>query len=209
MWAASTREAYDSFALQTTMAPMRDGVKLSTDIYLPAKSGKPVQAKYPVLIERTPYNKAGRKKTGEFLARRGYVAIIQDNRGRFGSEGRFSPFEEGEDGYDAIEWAASQPWSNGKVGSFGGSYTGMDQYNMSMYRPPHLIGMFIRMAGAALYDSISYPGGTPNGGWIGWVLRSAASSPQAAQKREAAESHRQAGENRPPRLAQTAAASPR
>jgi uncharacterized protein len=185
--AASKRETFDSYILQSAMAPMRDGVRLATDVYLPATGGKPAEGKFPVLIERTPYNKASRKSTGEFLARRGYIALIQDSRGRFGSEGQFSPFEEGTDGYDAIEWAAAQPWSDGRIGSFGGSYTGMDQYNAAMYRPPHLIGMFIQMAGASIYDSVSYPGGTPNSSWIGWVLRSASSSPQAAQKKAAAE----------------------
>ena len=169
------------------MAPMRDGVKLATDVYLPASGGKPAAAKFPVLIERTPYNKTSRRKTGELLAKRGYVALIQDSRGRYASEGQFSPFEEGKDGYDAIEWAAAQPWSNGTVGSFGGSYTGLDQYNAAMYRPPHLIGMFIQMAGASLYDSVSYPGGTPNAAWSVWILRSAATSPQAAQNKAAAD----------------------
>ena len=185
--AASTRVAFDSYSLQTVMVPMRDGVKLATDIYLPARGGKPADGKFPVLIERTPYGGAGRKKAGDLLARRGYVAIVQNSRGRFGSEGQFAPFEEGTDGYDAIEWAAAQPWSNGKVGSFGGSYTGMDQYNAAMYRPPHLIGMFVQMAGASLYDSVSYPGGTPNSAWIGWILRSAETSPQAERKKAAAE----------------------
>src|SRR5690242_11898518 len=105
------REIYDSFSVETAMAPMRDGIRLATDIYRPARAGKAAPGKFPVLIEHTPYGKAGRRKTGEYLARHGYVVVLQDCRGRFESEGEFYPFvDDGKDGYDAIEWAAAQPW---------------------------------------------------------------------------------------------------
>ncbi len=185
--AGDGRVSFDSNTLETVMAPMRDGVRLATDVYRPARGGKAVEGKFPVLIERTPYNKVGRRKLGEFLARLGYVVVLQDSRGRFGSEGLFHPFlEEGKDGYDAIDWAAAQAWSDGRVGSFGGSYTGMDQYHAAMYRPPHLVGMFVQMAGSSIYESVAYPGGAPASDWLLWILRSAATSPDASQHAQAA-----------------------
>src|SRR2546422_2207977 len=80
----------------------RDGVTLRADIYRPKSEGK-----FPVLLERTPYNKAGATDLGYRAAARGYVVIIQDTRGRYTSEGDFYPFKyESPDGYDAVEWAA-------------------------------------------------------------------------------------------------------
>ncbi len=183
---AAPREPFDSHTMQTVMAPMRDGVRLATDVYLPARNGKTVEGRFPVLLERTPYNKNGRRKLGPVVAPHGYAVLVQDCRGRYASEGQFTPFDDGEDGYDTIEWAAAQPWSNGQVGTFGGSYTGMNQYSAATFRPPHLVGMFIQMAGASLYESVSYPGGAPNASWVSWILRSAATSPQAKQKPESA-----------------------
>ena len=133
---------------ETVMVPMRDGVKLATDVYRPEAPGK-----YPVVLSRTPYNKAGLRAVSEYFADRGYVALGQDVRGRFESQGDFYPFvNEGLDGYDAIEWAASQPWSNGKVGTWGASYLAWDQYHAAMYRPPHLTAMFADVGGASLID---------------------------------------------------------
>jgi putative CocE/NonD family hydrolase len=185
---AFARENFASVALETVMVPMRDGAKLATDLYRPGQGGKPAAGRFPVLIERTPYNKIGRRKLGDFLARRGYAVVLQDSRGRYGSEGEFHPFvEEGKDGYDAIEWAAAQPWCDGRVGSFGGSYTGIDQYAAAVYRPPHLAGMFVQMAGASIYESVSYPGGAPGADWLSWLMRSATSSPLARDHKDAAE----------------------
>ena len=103
-------------------APMRDGVKLYGDLYRPARDGK-----FPVLIVRTPYG-VQRDGVHEALikyAQNGYAVYVQDVRGRYESEGKWDPFRnEANDGYDTIEWAAKQPWSNGKVGLEGGSYLG-------------------------------------------------------------------------------------
>ena len=107
---------------------LRDGVKTYADLYKPSGPGK-----YPVLLCRTPYDKTSiASKTG-FLdaikaAERGYAIVIQDVRGRFSSEGKFYAFtSEIEDGFDSVEWAASQNWSTGKVGMFGSSYVGATQ----------------------------------------------------------------------------------
>lgn len=115
--------------------PMRDGLKLSTDIYLP-KTDEPV----PVILIRTPYKKEVSELDGKFYARRGYAVAIQDVRGRFASPGEWEPFvNEKEDGYDTIEWLAVQPWSNGKVGMIGASYLGWVQWWAASQNPPHLV----------------------------------------------------------------------
>lgn len=181
-------QEFDSAAVSTQMVAMRDGVKLATDIYRPARGGQPVDGKFPVLLVRTPYNKAGSRGDGEYLAKHGFVVTAQDCRGRFASEGDFYAFvNEGKDGYDSIEWAAAQPWSNGKVGTFGGSYLAWDQYHAAMYRPPHLEAMFAVVGGANFYQEYGYPGGALNLGWPAWILSSARSSQQAARNPELAE----------------------
>ena len=121
--------AKDGYRLEVDVAiPMRDGTQLATDLYFPVQPGV-----YPVLLERTPYGKHQSIMVGigapQFLARHGYIVAIQDTRGRYASEGTWYPFREeawGEkrDGYDSVEWLARQPWSSGKVGSFGGSFAG-------------------------------------------------------------------------------------
>ena len=117
--------------------PMRDGVKLSTDLYLPV--GVP---KAPVILVRTPYKKEMIEIQGRYYARRGYVFAIQDVRGRFASEGEWEPLlHEPKDGYDAIEWLARQPWSTGKVGMIGASYLGWVQWLAATQHPPHLAAM--------------------------------------------------------------------
>jgi putative CocE/NonD family hydrolase len=134
---------------------MRDGVRLVADIYRPATEGK-----YPVLLERTPYNRAG--GAGDFvtMASHGYVVINQDTRGRFDSEGEFYPFRyESEDGYDTVEWAAALPYSNGKVGMFGGSYVGATQMLASIANPPHLVSIFPYVTAAEYYDGWTYQSG--------------------------------------------------
>ncbi|MBI4552411.1 MAG: CocE/NonD family hydrolase [Candidatus Latescibacteria bacterium] len=139
---------YDITVEKNVIVPMRDGTRLVADVYRPKARGA-----FPVLIERTPYNKDVcpeiQLKSPEYYGSRGYVTIIQDTRGRFASGGEFYPFEDdgwgpNRDGYDTIEWAAAQPWSNGKVGTIGGSYSGATQYRLAPTRPPHLTAMFVR-----------------------------------------------------------------
>ena len=128
--------------------PMRDGTVLRADLTLPKADGP-----FPVLLERTPYNKDGGSEVGvgapDFFARRGYAVVIQDVRGRFASEGEFYPFRDDgagvrRDGYDTIEWLAGQPWCDGRVGTIGGSYSGATQYRAALSRPPSLRAMFVR-----------------------------------------------------------------
>src|SRR5206468_2302703 len=120
--AAPPPEKFDSYVVSEVMVPMRDGVKLATDFYRPARDHQVVEGKFPVLLYRTPYNKAGQKGAAAYFTQHGYIVAVQDCRGRFASQGEFYAFvNEGKDGYDAIEWAGTQTWSNGSVGTIGGS----------------------------------------------------------------------------------------
>jgi predicted acyl esterase len=132
----------------TVMIPMRDGVKLATDIYMPSGKGS-----FPVLLMRTPYSKTeGRfDETLRTAVPAGYACVIQDVRGRFASEGKFVTAEgdgtiRGEDGVDTMAWIAGQPWCNGKIGTQGGSSLGMTQLSAAQYNPPNLVSQSIGMA---------------------------------------------------------------
>jgi putative CocE/NonD family hydrolase len=136
-------------------AKMRDGVALRADIYRPKAEGR-----FPVLLERTPYDKNGGRDFGMHAASRGYVVIIQDTRGRYSSEGEWYTFKnESNDGYDTVEWAATLPYSDGKVGMFGGSYVGATQFLAAVAHPPHLAGIAPDVTAANYHDGWTYQGG--------------------------------------------------
>ncbi len=152
---ACAADQYEITVERGVSAKMRDGVTLHADIYRPKGEGK-----FPVLLQRTPYNKDGSVEFGVKAAARGYVAIIQDVRGRFSSDGEWYTFKhEGEDGYDTVEWAAALPYSNGKVGMFGGSYVGATQMLAAMAQPPHLAGIFPVVTASNYHDGWTYQGG--------------------------------------------------
>ncbi len=119
--------------------PMRDGVPLATDVYRPARGDVPADGRFPALLERTPYDKRRPvlEEAGQFFARRGYVVILQDVRGRHNSEGEwyFLSRREGEDGFDTIEWLARQPWCDGQVGTMGLSYSTATQQALALLQP--------------------------------------------------------------------------
>jgi putative CocE/NonD family hydrolase len=134
--------------------PMRDGVTLTADVYRPRADGR-----FPVLLERTPYDRRD-PKTGLLLASHGYVVVLQDTRGRFGSGGEFYPFRhEAADGFDTVEWAAAQPYASGKVGMFGGSYVGATQMLAAMAKPPHLVAIHPYVTASEYYEGWIYQGG--------------------------------------------------
>lgn len=137
--------------------PMRDGVRLYADIYRPARAGR-----YPVIVVRTPYGKQreGIHRDLIAFAQRGYAVVVQDTRGRFESEGDWDPFRyEARDGYDTIEWAARQEFSDGKVATFGGSYLGNVQWQAAAEGPPSLVAIFPMVASTSLYHNSFYHGG--------------------------------------------------
>src|SRR5881397_1391611 len=152
--AASFGEEYQVHVQAGVPVRMRDGVTLMADIYCPAARGK-----FPVLLERTPYNRRD-AATGTILASRGYVVVLQDTRGRFDSGGEFYPFRyESQDGYDTVEWAASLDYSDGQVGMFGGSYVGATQMLAAMAKPPHLVAIFPYVTASEYYDGWTYQSG--------------------------------------------------
>ena len=136
---------------------MRDGVVLFADVYRPAGPGR-----FPVLLERTPYDKAVDKEIdiGTRAAAEGYVVIVQDVRGRYTSGGEWYPFRhESQDGYDTVEWAAALPYSNGKVGMFGSSYVGATQMLAAIAHPPHLAGICPMFTPSNYHSEWIYLGG--------------------------------------------------
>jgi uncharacterized protein len=136
--------------------PMRDGVKLATDVFRPDVPGR-----FPVILMRTPYNKADEREDAIFFAQHGYVFLVQDVRGRYDSGGEWTPFRhEADDGYDAQEWAALQPWSNGDVISYGGSYAAIDQWLAATRRNTHLKAMAPEFSPSDLYDGMFFIGGS-------------------------------------------------
>ncbi len=148
-------EKYEVTVERNVTAKMRDGVTLRADVYRPKAEGK-----FPVLLVRTPYDKTGSMGFGLGGAARGYVVIAQDVRGRFASEGDWYPFKnESQDGYDTVEWAAGLPYSNAKVGMFGGSYVGATQYLAAIAKPPHLAGICPTVTASNYHDGWTYQGG--------------------------------------------------
>ena len=145
---------------------MRDGTVLRADVYRP-----PGERRFPVLVHRTPYSRAEAPMDPLVPAAvaRGYVVVLQDVRGRYGSEGTFDPYrQEGRDGYDTIEWAARQPWSTGAVGTFGLSYPGAVQWLAAVERPPSLRAMVPAMT-YSRPENFWYSGGVWDGSWLDWT----------------------------------------
>ena len=129
---------FDVVVSKDVMIAMRDGVKLATDIYRPARNGVPVDGRFPVIMERTPYNKDGGANTAAFFVPRGYVFVVQDVRARYKSEGHWTPIKDDpNDGFDTAQWIGSQPWADG-VGTVGTSYAGATQHALAIANAPHL-----------------------------------------------------------------------
>lgn len=178
--------------LENIMIPMRDGIHLATDIYLPKQT---TQNCWPVVIERTPYNKSAhsrseiqldgkkisRQEMASAFTQRGMVAIFQDCRGRYASEGEFIKYiREGEDGFDTYQWILSQPWCNGNIGSMGLSYAAHTQLAAACLNPPGLKTMVLDSGGF----SNAYQCGIRQGGAFElkqatWAFKQAALSPLA------------------------------
>ncbi len=132
------------------MIPMRDGVRLATDIYRPATNGLPLATSLPILLQRTPYDKTAQSlvASATFFARHGYIVALQDHRGLYRSEGVFTKYiGEGRDGYDTIEYLATLPYTDGQVGMWGTSYAAHAQANAAKLKPPKLRTIVLNMGG--------------------------------------------------------------
>ena len=154
---AQEQQTY-SVAVQNGAAmKTRDGVTLYADVYRPKAEGL-----FPVILMRTPYDKSVSWAVGPayVIAAHGYVVVVQDVRGRYTSEGDWYPFRhESADGYDAVEWAAALPGSNGKVGMMGGSYVGATQMLAAIAHPPHLAGICPAVTASNYHDGWTYQSG--------------------------------------------------
>ena len=141
-------------AVETIMVPMRDGVRLATDVYR-----VPGVERAAVVLVRTPYDKSKQKSAAEQFVKAGYTAVIQDCRGGFASEGVLIPYDsEGPDGYDCLEWLTKQPWCNGRIGMWGGSYVGATQWQAAVEHPPGLVTITPRATWTSFYRNL-YLGG--------------------------------------------------
>jgi putative CocE/NonD family hydrolase len=141
-----------------TGIPMRDGVELSADVYLPAEAELPA----PAVVTITPYDKSGSlvAPEGRIFQERGYVFVAVDVRGRGKSEGEWRAFvNDPQDGHDIIEWVAAQPWCTGKVGTTGLSYMGWTQWAAVSERPAHLTCMISTSAAGRWQQEIPYTDG--------------------------------------------------
>lgn len=192
---------FEVVALKDVMIPMRDGVKLATDIYLPARDGEAASGKFPVILERTPYNKTapsrsertaddatplGRAEVAEFFVQRGYVVIYQDTRGRYRSEGEFVKYlSDGDDGFDTCAWILQQPWCSGRIGTKGLSYAAHTQGALGSAGAPGVVAMWLDSGGF----SNSYQGGIRQGGAFElkqatWAFTNALQSPEVTGNAE-------------------------
>ena len=180
------------------MVTMRDGIRLATDIYLPSTKSGPSDNAFPVIFERTPYDKsapsrtekrAGDKRpmtraaTARYFTRHGYAVVVQDCRGRYKSEGRFTKYlDDAEDGFDAMQWLVQQPWCNGRIGTLGLSYAAHTQMALASLNPPGLACMFVDSGGFSnAYSSGIRQGGAFELKQATWAYRQALRSTAAKE----------------------------
>lgn len=150
----------------TAMVPMRDGVRLATDIYLPEERRN---QKLPSILIRTCYNKNSNSAVWARYAARGYAVVVQDCRGREASEGEWIPFiHERDDGDDTINWIVSQPFSDGGVGMLGGSYLGYVQWAAAASGNPHLKALVSQVTAGSPFVDLPKRGGCLESGILAW-----------------------------------------
>jgi hypothetical protein len=157
--------AFAEIKTETISVPMRDGIKLATDVYR-----DDAVTKAPVVLMRTPYDRTKAKGMAERWAKAGYVAVMQDCRGTRASEGVTAPYNnEGQDGYDTLEWITRQSWCSGRVGMMGGSYVGAVQWQAAAENPPGLAAIAPQATWSSFYRNL-YLGGSVRLSLIaGWI----------------------------------------
>jgi len=165
--AQDTRAAGPVRVERNVEARMRDGVILRADVYRPQ-----TPRRLPALLHRTPYSKNPEQENSLYhrLAAAGFVVVAQDTRGRYMSDGVAVPHDEGKDGYDTVEWVASLPFVDGRVGMFGGSYGATTQLLAAAERPPHLTALFPSASYASRYDMVFQGGAFYLADGLGWNL---------------------------------------
>ncbi|WP_155287785.1 CocE/NonD family hydrolase [Lacticaseibacillus zhaodongensis] len=147
--------------------PMRDGVMLGTTVILPADTDGP----FSIVMERTPYDRRRLIPGMQRFVQRGYAVVLQDVRGRSGSEGEWVPMKhERDDGADTLNWIAQQPWSNGRVGMIGGSYDGYVQWAAAASGNPHLKAIVSMVTAGGPFTDILYRKGMPMAGLAAWFF---------------------------------------
>ena len=163
---APRQPEYSVVIARDVMVPMRDGVRLASDIYRPALEGEPVPGAFPALVCRTPYDKNDRRHVdiAEFFTPRGYAVVLQDVRGRHRSEGTGEYFhvanaKEGTDGCDTVEWIAARRWCSGRIGAVGSSYAALVQVRMAFERPEHLTAIWPDVTPTNSYQNQMREGG--------------------------------------------------
>lgn len=165
------------------MVPMRDGVRLATDVYRPAREGEAVPGWFPTILQRTIYDKNLDVfvRDAEYFCRRGYVSVVQDCRGRHASEGGYYEFlNEGPDGVDTLGWIGRQPWSDSQVGTIGFSYGAQVQSALAVLNPPHLRAMIPVQGPSNAYTSGIREGGAFQLRVLAWAFWEGATSRDAA-----------------------------
>ena len=170
-------DVYDLIVEEDVPVRMRDGVKLSADIYAPSRNGQRLPGPWPALLGRTPYGKRGEpgRSNAAFFARQGYLVVMQDCRGRHGSEGRFFPFvDEPADGFDTVAWLSRHPLCDGQVGTYGGSHMAWVQFHMATQAPPALKTMVPHFGPVNAFHYSMREGGALQLWWLNWILRLAA-----------------------------------
>ena len=162
---------------RTVWMALSDGVRLATDVYLPAAGGE-----FPALLIRTPYGKARARAEGEYFASHGYVVVVQDCRGSGASQGDFYAYiHEGKDGYEAQEWLGRQEWCNGIVGTLGESYLGGTQWLAAPYGSRHLKAMAPVATFSSFYGNLYLGGAFRLDLAAGWTAGRTAPSPEAGK----------------------------
>src|SRR6185312_1926366 len=136
-----SESGFEIVALRDVRIRARDGVALATNVFLPGRDGATAPGRFPTVVARTPYGKdfgTAAALPAAFVPH-GYAVVVQDVRGRYGSEGRWRPHaDDGPDGQDLLAWIAAQPWSDGGVGMVGTSYVGGTQHALALAGSPHL-----------------------------------------------------------------------
>ena len=162
---------FEVVASRNVMVTSRDGVRLATDVYTPGRGGV-VSGRFPTIVERTPYNMAsGAESQVQYFVPLGYAVVRQDIRGRYGSEGKWRPLrDDGPDGADLLAWIAAQPWSNGKVGTVGTSYSGATQHAIAITNAPSLAAMVpVDAMSNTGYYGIRHHGAFELR-WLNWIM---------------------------------------